>query len=383
MGLPAWPRPRSLPTAASYWLGAPGGQPLPCLRKQVDRGEVRAIREGVVPRLESRGLLGPWEEGDPPRLTAAFDREGWSPALFAGLRAQGIAVPSRVKGAQEERRPEAEFAPARFVVSAPCSESVRIGRVADRPLDPGAKGPPAREIRFRSDFRLREPGRTGRPRRPQRLAGHPRKGQRQASIVTTQPTPYAARAAGLLRSRRAQENLFQYMRGDFGLATLRILAYRAETRMTGQPGPGLGSPQTARSLLRALFERPASLRHDPAAGTLTVRPMPMATQAQDEALARLVAELNRSETIYPGTDPRLVCELPIEPEPPAPLLPPAGGPPSAPGTGSRAGHLPRNPRHPRSVYVQKSGARSNSEQAGAAPGAGVSPAAPGRKGKTG
>ena len=60
--------------------------------------------------------------------------------------------------------------------------------------------------------------------------------------------------------------------------------------------------------------------------------MPMATQAQDEALARLVAELNRSETIHPGTDLRLVCELLVEPEPPVPPLLPAGGPPSAPGT---------------------------------------------------
>ena len=52
------------------------------------------------------------------------------------------------------------------------------------------------------------------------------------------------------------------------------------------------------------------------------------------ALARLVAELNRSETIYPGTDLRLVCERPVEPEPPAPAppLPLAGGSPSAPGT---------------------------------------------------
>ena len=365
---------------------------------------------------------------------------------------------SWVKGAQEERWPDAEFAPAQFVVSAPCSESVRIGQVAERPLDPGAKGPSAREIRFRADFRLRELGRTGRPRRPQRLAGRPRKGKRQALIVTTHPTPDVARAAGLLRSRRAQENLFQYMRGEFGLdtlpqrrledvlagetvvnparrsvdrslrkreeklerlqrerqrirdprrkrkespkakppdpereaceearlreiasgiarcedrirglkiarpqlpthvlagdlegaerpqalpaplrdllATLRILACRADTRMAGQPGPGLGSPETARSLLRALFERPASLRPDPAAGTLAVRLMPMATQARDEALARLVAGLNRSETIYPGTDLRLVCELPVEPEPPAPSppLPLAGGSPSAPGT---------------------------------------------------
>ena len=56
--------------------------------------------------------------------------------------------------------------------------------------------------------------------------------------------------------------------------------------------------------------------------------------AWDEALARLVAELNRSETIYPGTDLRLVCELLVAPEPPAPAppLPLAGGSPSAPGT---------------------------------------------------
>ena len=200
--------------------------------------------------------------------------------------------------------------------------------------------------------------------------------------MTTHPTPDAARAAGLPRSRRARENLFQYLRGEFGLdtlpqrgledvlagetavnparrsvgkslrkregklerpqalpapvrdllATLRIFACRAETRMAGQPDPGLGSPETARSLLRALFERPASPRPDPAAGTLTVRLMPMATQARDEALARPVADLNRSETTCPGTDLPLVCELPVEPEPPAPPLPPAGGPPSAPGT---------------------------------------------------
>ena len=70
--------------------------------------------------------------------------------------------------------------------------------------------------------------------------------------------------------------------------------------------------------------------------------MPMSTQAQDEALARLVAELNRSETIYPGTDLRLACELLVEPEPPVPPLPPPGGPPSAPGTEPRPPEPTRN-----------------------------------------
>jgi len=92
--------------------------------------------------------------------------------------------------------------------------------------------------------------------------------------------------------------------------TLRMLAYRAETCMAAALAPQLDNPETARSLLKALFRSPASLLPDPAAGTLTVRLLHQASRAHDAALAPLLAELNATRTVFPGTQLRLVYELP-------------------------------------------------------------------------
>lgn len=91
--------------------------------------------------------------------------------------------------------------------------------------------------------------------------------------------------------------------------TLRMLAYRAETCMAASLAPGLDNPETARSLLKALFQSDASLLPDPATGTLTVRLLHQASRAQDAALAPLLAELNRTRTAFPGTQLRLVYEF--------------------------------------------------------------------------
>ena len=91
--------------------------------------------------------------------------------------------------------------------------------------------------------------------------------------------------------------------------TLRMIAYRAESAMALAVAPELDSPDTARNLLKALFRSDASLRPDPAAGTLTVRLLHLATRAQDQALAPLIEELNRTRTVFPGTQPRLVYEM--------------------------------------------------------------------------
>ena len=202
----------------------------------------------------------------------------------------------------------------------------RLQRERQRIRDPRRKrkaspkaGPPDPEREAREEARLREIA-----------SGTARCEDRSRGLKTARPRLPTHVLAGDLEGEERPQALPAPLR-DL-LAALRILACRAETRMAGQLGPGLGSPETARALLRALFERPASLRPDPAAGTLAMRLMPMATQAQNEALARLVAEIHRSETIYPGTDLRLVYELLVEPEPPSPPLPPEGGSPSAPGT---------------------------------------------------
>ena len=88
-----------------------------------------------------------------------------------------------------------------------------------------------------------------------------------------------------------------------------MIASRAETPTSTLLAPHLGKPAAVRALVKALFRADANLRPDPAAGTLTVQLPHMATQAQDEAVAALCAALNRSRTVYPGTDLRLVYEI--------------------------------------------------------------------------
>ena len=93
------------------------------------------------------------------------------------------------------------------------------------------------------------------------------------------------------------------------LDTLRLLAYRAETAMTTAVAPALDNPDTARSLLKSLFQADASLHPDESAGTLTVRLLHQPTRAQDRALAPLLDELNRTRTVFPGTQLRLVYRM--------------------------------------------------------------------------
>ena len=64
-------------------------------------------------------------------------------------------------------------------------------------------------MRFWIDRRLQPPGKSGQPREP-----------REPSVITTHPRPAAAQVAGLMRSRWAQENVFKYLKEEFGLDSL-------------------------------------------------------------------------------------------------------------------------------------------------------------------
>ena len=65
----------------------------------------------------------------------------------------------------------------------------------------------------------------------------------------------------------------------------------------------------ARSLLRALYSTEVDLIPDAKAKTLTVRLHPLANTSSDEALRHICAEINATETQFPGTDLRLIYEL--------------------------------------------------------------------------
>ena len=406
--------PRCLGSAAAgYWVHAPGGAPLLCLHKQVDPGMVAELRSAIVPQLEGLGLLEPRPGAGElaPRLTLAFDREGWSPQLFAQLQARGIACVTWRKGPQQERWLDAEFRAAEIPLRTPFGEEIGRGCIAERAMTLLQSKLTEREIRFWINER------------------QPPAGRRQPAIVTTHPTKPAEQVAGLLRSRWSQEASFKWMRQEYALDTLaehaseevaggtgvvnpgsreigkgldrlkarsgrlrrrqaqlgrkstpkaraerqrvkaeiqavekdiaalerarssapshvlagelpeelrlralpgarrglldglRMIACRAETAMASVLAPHLGKPAEVRALVRALLQSDASLRPDPAAGTLTVQLLHTACRAHDEAVAALLEQLNRTATIYPDTSLRLVYDILPGPAPKNPSGP--------------------------------------------------------------
>jgi len=65
----------------------------------------------------------------------------------------------------------------------------------------------------------------------------------------------------------------------------------------------------ARSLLQGIYKNEADVVPDNEKKTLTVRLHHLANRASSETLQHLCNELNESETIFPGTDLRLIYEM--------------------------------------------------------------------------
>ena len=187
-----------LPAAAGYWVHAPGGAPLLCLHQQVDPGMVAELRSAIVPQLEALGLLEPWLGAgqQEPRLTLAFDREGWSPQLFAALQARGIACVTWRKGPQQERWLDAEFRAAEIPLRTPFGEEIGRGCLAERAMSllPSKVTVRVREIRFWINERQPPAGRSGQRRKARSQAGKPPAGP--APAIDRHDPPHHARGAG-------------------------------------------------------------------------------------------------------------------------------------------------------------------------------------------
>ena len=103
--------------------------------------------------------------------------------------------------------------------------------------------------------------------------------------------------------------------GRLFLDLVRMIAYRAETRMMVPVITTQGKKPNARRLLRALLTSDANIIPLPANGILRIQLLGLGSDACDRMLAPLVEELNATRTIYPGTDLRLVYELAGDPPP--------------------------------------------------------------------
>ena len=91
--------------------------------------------------------------------------------------------------------------------------------------------------------------------------------------------------------------------------TIKLLAYRAETNMSHLLRQNMSRTDDARSLLRQVYETEADLHPDLVAKTLTVNLHHMTQAAHDGAISHLCEELNATETIFPGTDLKLIYKL--------------------------------------------------------------------------
>ena len=92
--------------------------------------------------------------------------------------------------------------------------------------------------------------------------------------------------------------------------TLKMIAYRAESSMASLLRDHMARGEDdARALLRQIFQTEADLTPDSAASILTVRLHHLTQAAHDQAIEKLLADLNATQTVFPGTNLTLVFKL--------------------------------------------------------------------------
>jgi hypothetical protein len=91
--------------------------------------------------------------------------------------------------------------------------------------------------------------------------------------------------------------------------TIKMIAYRAESSMASMLREHIARPDDARALLRQIFDTEADLTPDTATNTLTVRLHHLTQAAHDQAIEKLLVDLNATQTIFPGTSLTLVFKL--------------------------------------------------------------------------
>ena len=91
--------------------------------------------------------------------------------------------------------------------------------------------------------------------------------------------------------------------------TIKLIAYRAETALVATAREALARSDDGRALVRELMRTTADLHPDLEQKTLTVCLQPLPSRLQDQAVRRLAEKLTATETVFPGTDLRLVFKL--------------------------------------------------------------------------
>lgn len=180
-----------------YWINALDAKPFFVVTKPIDPGLVQVLTNDIVPRLtqDAPELVGAEALADSPRLhrfTLVFDREGYSPVLFANMKKQRIACLTYRRSAGSDW-PLSEFHTESVTLSN--GETVEMS-LAERGVHLQHGNLWAREIRRRTK------------------SGH------QTPIIATDYLSDRRKLAAAMFGRWSQENFFRYMLQHFGLDRL-------------------------------------------------------------------------------------------------------------------------------------------------------------------
>jgi len=177
-----------MPATTDFWVNDENTEPLFVVTAEANDSLLSMIDSKLIPHI--KGLAGD------RRVTVIFDREGWSPKLFAQWYKKGVDVITYRKGKYDPWPQES------FIET--CS------RIADQPVTYRLG---ERSVMIGKNFWMRE---------VRRLCdnGH------QTSVMTTRQDLTAERIARRMFSRWNQENFFRYMRHEYNLD--HLLTYNVE-----------------------------------------------------------------------------------------------------------------------------------------------------------
>lgn len=175
-----------------YWVNGLGGEPFFVITQPVHEGLIAALRQQVIPRLlaDAPEMDAAKLAADPQlmRFTIIFDREGFSPKLFAELKEQRVGILTYHKY-PAENWPVEEFS----------TQAVRLhtGQVVERELA-------ERGTQLSNELWVREV----------RVRGSD---SSQVSMLSTNRRLDLTQIAAWLPARWSQENFLKYMREHFNL----------------------------------------------------------------------------------------------------------------------------------------------------------------------
>lgn len=173
-------RGRPMPGTKDFHVNDRRADPLFFVTAEATEGLLEVLDTSLLP--EVRRLVGPRR-----LVTIVFDREGWSPKLFAKWKEEGFDVLTYRKG-EQSRWQSRFFHPVR-------------GKVGGEKVDYCLA---EREVKLSNGLRVREVRRLTND-------GH------QTAVITTSNTLPQLAIAHRMFSRWRQENFFRYMRHEFAL----------------------------------------------------------------------------------------------------------------------------------------------------------------------